>query len=190
MAAFSFAANHPEATIKLAMLDVAHPDESFSELRMLPEEGKFGERVTSETPAYTWWFAFHQVKRLSELLLARPETAKLYVAWEMHYHLENSSAISAVDLAVYENADSTIDAVRCSHAWYRAFPRDINDAKTYAKVQMPVLGLGSYLTGYKWLQTVRNKASDFRLVRIDRSAHYIQEEQPDVVARELISFFA
>jgi pimeloyl-ACP methyl ester carboxylesterase len=49
MVAFSFAANHPEATLKLALLDVPHPDELFSELRMLPEHGKFGAKIDAST---------------------------------------------------------------------------------------------------------------------------------------------
>ena len=45
MVAFSFAANHPGATSKLALLDVPHPDEFFSEIRMLPQHGKFGHKI-------------------------------------------------------------------------------------------------------------------------------------------------
>ena len=49
-----------------AMLDVPHPDEFFSEIRMLPEVGKFGAKIDDEHPGYPWWFAFHQVKGLPE----------------------------------------------------------------------------------------------------------------------------
>ena len=36
MVAFSFAANYPETTLKLALLDVPHPDEFFAKLTLLP----------------------------------------------------------------------------------------------------------------------------------------------------------
>ncbi|MGH8653431.1 MAG: alpha/beta fold hydrolase [Gammaproteobacteria bacterium] len=70
MVAFSFAANHPEATTKLALLDVAHPDESLYDIKMLPEEGKFGAKVDAAHPIYPWWFAMHQVNELPEKLMA------------------------------------------------------------------------------------------------------------------------
>jgi pimeloyl-ACP methyl ester carboxylesterase len=60
--------------------------------------------------------------------------------------------------------------------------------QTYKKLEMPVLGLGS--TGYGWLQAaVTPKATNFRLVKIENSGHFMQEEQPEVVAQLLIEFF-
>jgi hypothetical protein len=34
--------------MKLALRDVPQPDEFFSEIRMLPEQGKFGEKIDDE----------------------------------------------------------------------------------------------------------------------------------------------
>ena len=53
---------------------------------------------------------------------------------------------------------------------------------------MPVLGLGS--TGYGWLKAaVTPKATDFRLVKVENSGHFMQEEQPEFVTKSLIEFF-
>ena len=60
--AFSFAANFPQATSKLIMLDTPHPEESMYELPMLP--------ILGAPYLYPWWLAFNQVKELPEELLA------------------------------------------------------------------------------------------------------------------------
>jgi pimeloyl-ACP methyl ester carboxylesterase len=50
------------------------------------------------------------------------------------------------------------------------------------------IGLGS--TGYDWLKaSVTSKATNFRLVKIENSGHFMQEEQPEVVERLLAEFF-
>ena len=188
MVAFSFAANHPEAAEKLALLDVAHPDESYYDIKMLPEEGKFGKKVDAAHPVYPWWFAFHQVEGLPERLLAG-NGMRLYINWIFNYLLNDPTKIDSRDLAVYGNAYSNPDAIRAGHEWYKAFPRDINDAKMYKKLEMPVMGLGAEFVGYRFLQVVERKATNFRLVKIENSGHFIQIEQPDVVARFLIDFF-
>lgn len=188
MVAFSFAANHPKGAVKLALLYVAHPDESYYHIKMLPGKGTFGKKVDAAHPIYPWWFAFHQVEGLPERLLAG-NGMRLYINWLFNYLLNDSTKIGSRDLTVYGNAYSNPDAIRAGHAWYKAFPRDINDGKTYKKLEIPVLGLGAEHVGYEFLQVVELKATNFRLVKIENSGHFILIEQPDVVSRLLIDFF-
>jgi pimeloyl-ACP methyl ester carboxylesterase len=186
MVAFSFAANHPEATVKLAMLDVPHPDELFSEIRMLPEVGKFGARIDDEHPGYLWWFAFHQVKGLPEKVLEG--RFQIYQDFLFDYQLADPKSIGSRDRAIYAAAYASPDAVRAGNAWYQAFPQDIIDSKTYKRLEMPVLGLGA--TGYPYLRAALTpKATTLRVVKIENSGHFMAEEQPEVVARVLIDFF-
>ena len=65
MVAFSFAANHPDATLKLVMLDIPHPDENWLKIAMVPVLGKITDKI-DENHAFQWWFAFNQVKGLPE----------------------------------------------------------------------------------------------------------------------------
>lgn len=58
--AFSFAANFPAATRKVALMDVLHPDEGYYQIPLLPPPGQFS----------LWWFAFNQVQTLPQQLLA------------------------------------------------------------------------------------------------------------------------
>jgi pimeloyl-ACP methyl ester carboxylesterase len=186
MVAFSFAANHPEATLKVALLDVPHPDESMMEIRMLPDVGTFGAKIDDEHPGYTWWFAFHQVKGLPETILQG--RFAIYQNFLIDYLSKDSSSIGPRDRAIYAAAYSSRDAIRAGDAWYQTFSQDVLDSKTYKKLEMPVLGLGG--PGYGWLKVaVTPKVENFRLVKVENSGHFIQEEQPEIVEKLFIDFF-
>jgi pimeloyl-ACP methyl ester carboxylesterase len=64
MVAFAYAAQFPQATLKLAMMDVPHPDDGWMKIPMLPQVGKFGAKIDDLHPAYPWFSAFQQVKGL------------------------------------------------------------------------------------------------------------------------------
>lgn len=186
MVAYSFAANHPEATRKLALLDVPHPDENFMKLTMLPEIGKFGAKVDEQHPPYPWWFAFNQVKDLPEALLKG--RFGLYQDWMFGYLALDPRSIPERDRAVYRAAYASPDAIRAGNGWYQTLMQDVVDMRTYKPLEMPVLGLGS--TGYYWLQaSVSPHAKDFKLVKVEGSGHFLAEEQPEAVVRELTAFF-
>jgi pimeloyl-ACP methyl ester carboxylesterase len=69
--AFSFAANYPEATGKLVMLDVPHPDASLASWPLLPTYGTFGDKIDPDH-ACAWWFAFHSGPRPSRAAARGP----------------------------------------------------------------------------------------------------------------------
>lgn len=48
--AYAFAANHPDATTSLTLLDVPALDDGVLEMRLLPEHGTFGDRVDPTHP--------------------------------------------------------------------------------------------------------------------------------------------
>jgi len=182
--AFSFAANYPEATLKLAMLDVPHPDESLLSWPLLPAHGTFGDKI-DEDHAFAWWFAFHQVRGLPEDLLEG--RAHIEQAWFFRYLLYDESAIDAKHRAIYGAAYASRDAIRAGNAWYQAFTQDIIDDKTYGKLEMPVLGLAGL--GYSWLKAVLSrKATNLRVLKVANSGHFIAEGQPDAAIRLLVEF--
>jgi pimeloyl-ACP methyl ester carboxylesterase len=186
MVAFSYAANYPDVTTKLALMDVPHPDALFGQLRMLPEVGKFAAKIDDEHPGYPWWFAFHQVKGLPETILEG--RSGIYIDFLLDYLSMNSDSINAKDRAIYKAVYAGKDALRAGDAWYQTFPQDMVDMKTYSKLTLPVLGLGS--TGYGWLQAaVTPVTTNFKLVKVENSGHFMPDEQPAFVAQELIRFF-
>ena len=160
-----------------------------SGFKKLPKEAAFADKTDAEHPTYPWWFAFHQVRGLDEELLAG-DGMRRYIAWLFGYMLDDDAKIEPIDLAVYGDAYSSPDGIRAGHAWYQAWPRDIEDQKRYPKLTMPVLGLGAAYTGYQWLQIEKKHATDFRLVKVERSGHFMVLEQPAFVVDQLVRFFA
>lgn len=182
--AFSFAANHPEATRKLVLLDVVHPNAQVAAFPLLPGVGTFTDKV-GDGPGYPWWFAFHQVKGLPEQLLEG--RAHIEQEWFFRYLLQDETALDARDRAVYAAAYNSREAIRAGNAWYQAFPQDIVDDGTYAKLTMPVLGLGG--PGYAFLKaTLEDRSADVRVFKVEGSGHFIAEEKPEATLGYLIEF--
>jgi pimeloyl-ACP methyl ester carboxylesterase len=184
MVAFSLAANHSNQVQRLVMLDVAHPSSGYLTLPLLPAKGMFGDKIDGEHPYY-WWFAFNQVKGLPEDLLE----GKAGVLQELvfHYVTKNEAAIDARDRAVYAAAYSSRDAIRASNGWYQAFTQDVEDDAGYAKLTMPVLGLGA--TSFIRLKaTLDAKAPGSKTVKVEGSGHFIAEEKPEALLGYLTEF--
>ncbi|ARX83962.1 MULTISPECIES: alpha/beta fold hydrolase [Streptomyces] len=134
MVAYAVAANHPETTRKVALLDVAHPDQNFLEIPMLPT-AEPGTDWETGPGYYLWWFAFNQVKGLPEQLL--DGRVGVFNDWLFGYMLKDQSSIDERSRAVYAAAYSTPDALRAGNAWYQAFRHDIADFATYEPVRAP-----------------------------------------------------
>ncbi|MEV4061743.1 hypothetical protein [Nonomuraea dietziae] len=69
--------------------------------------------------------------------------------------------------------------------------QDIQDMKTYAKVNAPVLGLVAPDTRPWFEGTLPHVATDVRgIVTVDKALHWLCEEDPELVSRSLAQFFA
>lgn len=182
--AWSFAANYPQATNKLVLMDVPHPDQGLYSWPIIPAAGTFTEKIDEKAP-FPWWFAFHQVKGLPEKLLAG--RVHLEQEWFFTYLMKDESALSPKDRAIYANAYNSADAIRAGNAWYQAFPQDIVDEKTYKKLEMPVLGIAG--PGYGWLSgTLAAKATNAHTIKLENSGHFVQEEAPAETIKAMLEF--
>jgi pimeloyl-ACP methyl ester carboxylesterase len=184
MVAFSFAANHPEAVTRVAMLDVAHPDDWLYSFTLIPRPG--------QEPYFLWWMAFNQVKGLPEQLLTG--RSRFLIDWKfaMPGALANPAAVSDHDKAVYANAYNYPDAIRASNGWYQALIQDIADAATYPVVRTPILAMHADVNVEgppEMLASLANRAADVRALEIKDAGHYFPEEQPEAVVRGLTEFF-
>ncbi len=181
MVASSFAYNYPEATEKLIVLDGTHPSEGMMYMTMLPAPGTFGPKMDENQP-YVWWMAFNQVKGLPEKLLAG--RFELLLDYLFAYVMKDESQMSAFDRAVYNQPEN----IRAANAWYQALGQDTQDAKAYAQLSLPVLGIASYV-GYGTLQMgVPAMSSNGRVVSLLDSGHYLFEENPARVLEEVLRF--
>ncbi|BAV05464.1 Pimeloyl-ACP methyl ester carboxylesterase [Filimonas lacunae] len=175
---FSFAATYPQATEKLIMLDTPHPDESMYQLPMLPIPGL--------DYTYPWWLAFNQVKALPESLLAG--RMHLVMDWIFKALLKNPDSMNEFDKAVYCQAYDSPDGIRASNAWYQAFTQDIQDSKSYAAMNIPVLGIACS-GSYGMLQSGLAKwAKEVNMNKIEDSGHFMLAEQPGKVAEWMMQF--
>ncbi len=182
--AFAYGANFPQATGKLVMLELPHPDESLLTFPLLPAQGTFTDKLDFAHP-YLWWFAFNQVKGLPEQVLAGHIRAEQ--DWLFKYFLVDESAIDARDRAVYERAYNTADAIRASNGWYQTLTQDIADGKGYGKLEMPVLAVGG--PAYRWMnKVIPPKASNLTTLHLENTGHFLQEERPELVARTMTEF--
>lgn len=182
--AYSYAANYPQATAKLVMLDVAPSTEGTLAMPLLPTIGTFGDKIDPAHP-YLWWFAFHQVKGLPEKLLAG--RVRLEQEWFYTYMLVHEEALDERDRAVFEAAYNSADAIRASDGWYQSFMQDVIDNKAYGKLEIPVLGLGA--PGYARLKSaMEQRTVNFTAIKIEDSGHFVQEEQPAQVTRAMLEF--
>lgn len=177
LVAYSFAANHPEAARRVALMDVMHPEESWYQFTVLPRP---------EQPAVMWWFAFNQLRGLPEQLVAGRSR---YLIDAMHDSaVADSAAIGDFDRDVYAHAYNTPEAIRASNGWYQALTQDIEDEKNYGPLTPPVLALAGEMT-YEWVRNVLpHKALDFEIVKVDGAGHYLAEEQPELVVQHLSTF--
>jgi len=176
--AFSFAANYPKATRKLIMIDTPHPDESMYQLPMLPIPGL--------DYTYPWWLAFNQVKDLPEVLLAG--RMRLVIDWVFNALLKNANSITDFDKSVYSQSYDSPEGIRSSNLWYQMFTQDIQDIKTYPRVNVPTIGIASN-SSFEMLSGFLTKfCTDVEIEKIENSGHFLLFEQPQDVANCIKGF--
>jgi pimeloyl-ACP methyl ester carboxylesterase len=178
MVAYSFAANHPEATRKVAMLDVMHPDESYYEFRMLRAPGQ---------PFFPWWFAFNQVPQLPEQLVSG--RSRFLIDWMFDNLLLNQAAVTDFDRSVYAAAYNQPEGIRGGNGWYATFVQDIADMATYSPVNAPILGMVNSLFYPNMAAVLPTQGTNVTVHEVTNTGHYFVEEQPQVVIDELTAFF-
>lgn len=187
MIAMSFAFNFPEYTEKLVVLDGSHPSEGLYQMPLIPSPGTFNEKMDSEMP-YAWWMGFNQVKGLPEQLLEG--RIHLLQEWLFNYVMIDESKMTAFERAVYASAYNDKESIRASNAWYQSFDKDIEDAKHYQKLAVPVLGIGSYISYNYMNYGLPSVADDLTVVGVMDSGHYLFEEKPQEVLEIVLPFLA
>lgn len=176
MVAYSFAVNHPDATRRVVLMDVPHPNDLLQTLPLLPKPGEFSP----------WWFSFNHVAGLPERLLAG--RFRTFADWFFDNLTFHPEAISDRDRDVFARAYNFPEAIRAGNGWYQAFNQDIEDQKTYGLVTKPMLGLTTEPTD-AFLQFLwPSQGTDVRVVKVGDSGHFLVEEQPEVVLRLLTEF--
>ena len=187
MVAMSFAFNFPDFIKKLIVLDGSHPSEGMMQMPLIPPAGTFEQKMDAHMP-YAWWMGFNQVKELPEKILAG--RFQYLLDWLLQYAMIDDTIMSSFEREVYASAYNEAESIRASNAWYQAFTQDIEDAKTYPQLTMPVLGIGSYVSFNYMKMGLPYAAKDVRVIGILDSGHYLFEEKPEPVLDAVFSFLA
>ncbi len=139
----------------------------------------------------TWHFAFHALQDLPELLLSGREAE--YLDWFLRRKTANPEAFSDADVQEYLRVFKKEGGRRAGLAYYRAAAASAQQNRALAaqgRLAMPVLALGSDQGSISDMATpLRAFADDVRGGSIPFCGHFLPEEQPEVVARELLQFF-
>ncbi|GAB2687805.1 alpha/beta hydrolase [Mucilaginibacter koreensis] len=175
MVAASLAHNYTDAVESLILADGLHPSEGMMQMRLMPSPGTFGEKIDNQQP-YTWWMGFNQVKGLPEKLLEG--RFRYLLDWLFHYVMTDDSKMTDFDRSVYEAVYNQPERIRASNAWYQAFNQDIADAKSYSKLNMPVLGIASNVSYGYYQYALPGIADDYQLIHLENTGHYMFEENP------------
>ncbi|MDN3584596.1 alpha/beta fold hydrolase [Mucilaginibacter flavus] len=185
MVAMSFAFNYPEATQKLIVMDGAHPGEGIMQMPLIPAPGSFTKKMDGNA-SYAWWMGFNQVKELPEKILEG--RFQYLLDWLFSYVMIDETKMSEFDRAVYASVYNRVDDIRASNAWYQTFTQDIEDAKSYSILEMPVLAIGSYIS-YNYMKIgLPYVAKNCTVTGILDSGHYLAEEKPDAVLKLVTEF--
>lgn len=185
---FHLAANFPESVRRLITLDLGVPDASWLETTMLPATDDQAAALAHGRGGYPWWYAFNQLHELPEKLLTG--RFRYLVDWLLGHMLVDQASVDEQARQIYAHAYDLPAAIRSGNGFYRTMRQDVADLATYASVTTPILTLGGAET-YSMLreQMSPEKGTNIRVVAVEDSGHYIAEEQPDHLLRELTAFF-
>ncbi len=173
-AAYSYASAHPNNVSKLVILDVPVPG-------FYPPGFKH----------CCWWFSLHQLPDLPEALTAGKE--REYLSWFYTTFAYNPYAITQADVDEYVRHYSAPGGMRAGFEYYRAFPITEEQNKVHASVKlpMPVLALGGEYAGRNAaLTSMKSLATNVSGGIVPLSGHWIAEERPDFLIKELTKFFS
>jgi len=176
--AFSVAAHNPDAVRTLTILDVVIPGDG----------GDFSQG------GRRWHHAFFRTLDLPEQLCFGRE--EMVINWLFENYGYRANCISDEDKAEFLRTYKKPGAFRALLEIYRALPRDAEDNKNIlarnGKLKMPVLALGgekSFGRGAECIDSLRRVAENVRGGLVRDCGHWIAEEQPEFLAKELLGFF-
>ncbi|WP_258171296.1 alpha/beta fold hydrolase [Paenibacillus sp. R14(2021)] len=185
MVAYAYAVNYPQATKKLAMLDVPHPNDRFLKIPILPPPGVY-DLSNPDRSWFPWWFAVNTIPYLPEQLL-QGKQADILHSWIFDYQLYGKASMTKRDKAIYNAKYESPEAIRASNGWYKAYRQDIEDLKSYGKLSMPVLGIGGTKFGLE--PFLSQYATDVKMVIFEKCGHWIAEEKPQETIKQFEEFF-
>lgn len=137
-----------------------------------------------------WHFLFNPIPDLPEALLQGRE--RILIEWFYSRKAADwRSTFSSTDIDEYERAYQTLGGLRGMLGYYRAILEDIeqNTLLMRQRIKVPILALGGEVGSAPDLyESMKSLGQEVRGGVIAGSGHYIPEEQPEHLAREIVDF--
>jgi pimeloyl-ACP methyl ester carboxylesterase len=172
--AWYYAAERPERVERLAILNGPHPLIMTRALRTWTQMRK------------SWHVFFFQLPRLPEWMVLREG----YIARGLRSLAVKQDAFTDEDLARYDEAMARPGAATATINWYRAAVRGGEvSTKAIGCPTLVIWGEGDPSLGPSLLDGLDRLVTDLHLVRIPGAGHWVQQEAPAEVSRELLAFF-
>ena len=175
MVAYALAAAHPEAVRKFTILDVPLPGINLDDVVCQ-------QRI--------WHILFHEDNELPEELVTGRE--RIYLSWFYRHFAYNPNAITKAEMERYVKSYSNPKSLHAGFEYYRAFGQDATQNQEYAKTKltMPVLALGGDHSGGSFIVSqMQAVAENVQGGALENTGHWIAEEQPEELTRQLLQFF-
>jgi pimeloyl-ACP methyl ester carboxylesterase len=179
--AYALTAAHRDAVRRLAILDVTIPGCG----------GDFSQG------GRRWHHQFHLTPDLPEALTLGRED--IYLAWFYRTFAYRPDAVGPEDLQEYVRTYAQPGAMRAGFGYYRAMMQDMADNKleiAKGKLTMPVLAMGGAVSyphgrgrGPECGESLKRVADNVRAIVAADCGHFIPEEQPAFLLKELLAFF-
>ena len=137
-----------------------------------------------------WHVAFHAEPDIAESLIVGREI--MYFSWFYRKFAYNSTAFAKADIDEYMRWYTTVGATRSALEYYRNGQQNTawNSENKKLKLEMPVLAIGGeHCLGSNVEVMMREFASNVSGCVIRDSGHWIAEEQPEELMRQLLTFF-
>jgi microsomal epoxide hydrolase len=180
--AYPYAALFGDEVRRLALLDAGIP-------------GITRPDAVSTAPERVWWtwhFAFHAIPDLPELLITGRE--REYLDWFLRRRAANPETFSDRDIDEYVRVFTKTGGLRAGLAYYRAASLSAQQNREFSaagKLRLPVLALSADQGAVADMAApLRAFAEDVQGGVIAFCGHFLPEEQPEAVARELAAFFS
>lgn len=178
---YPYAALYPEELRGLVLLDANIPGITLRPtLTLGPDDWR------------SWHFLFNRIADLPETLLEGRE--RVLIEWFFSHKTANPSAtFGPADIDEYERAYRTLGGLRGMLGYYRAILEDMEQNREFANQRLatPLLALGGDVGSAPDLhEAMQAYAADVHGGQIAECGHYIPEEQPEVLAQQMLAFFA
>ncbi len=179
--AYPYAALYPNEVKRLALLDAGIPGITLPDA--LP--------VTPDKSWKTWHFAFHTLPDLPEALITGNE--RIYLDWFLRRKTAAPDAFTDEDISEYLRVFLKSGGLRAGLAYYRSVTVSAEQNRklnSQGKLQMPLLAVSADQGSIPDMAVpLRDFAENVTGIIIANSGHFIPEEQPEALARELHTFF-